>query len=193
LGGERIAQTLFLHDTRARIPFSIIGIFLILGSSVVSVYITRLETEKSTDIASSLDASEIETLVHTAESDMTTALNIAGMKGLKEIGTTPVIYSTLGPADDINCFRLKRIIQEVLNIYLTGYFLYDQYNSGSYVINVILHNDTAIQSPSTITLHPIVMRLERPTLPLIGPQQTVNHTTYLVASVPIDIEIRALT
>jgi len=186
-------QVLFLHDTHARIPFSVIGIFLILGGSIVSVYITRLEMEKSTDIASSLDATEIETLVHAAESDMATALNNAGMKGLKEIGTTPVIRSSLGPADDINCFRLKRIIQGELNLYLTGHFLYDQYSSGSYAINVILYNETAIQSPSKITLRSIVMRLDRPTLPFIGPQPTVIHTTYLVASVPIDIEIQALS
>jgi hypothetical protein len=184
---------LFLGDTRARIPFSVIGIFLILGSSVVSVYITRLEMEKSAAIAGSLDAKEIETLVHAAESDMATALNIAGMKGLKEIGTTPVIRSTLGPADDINCFCLKRMIRDELNVYLTGHFLYNQYSSGSYAINVIMHNETAIQSPGTITLRSIEMRIERLTLPFIGPQQTITHTAYLVASVPVDIEIRALS
>jgi len=181
-----------LRDTHARIPFSVIGIFLILGSSVVSVYITRLEMEKSSEIADSLDATEIGTLVHAAESDMATALNTAGMKGLKELGTTPVIHSTLGPAEDINSFRLKKIIQGELNLYLTDHFLYDKYRSGSYAINVILHNETPIQSPSNITIRFVEMRLDRPTLPFLGPQSTITHPTYLVATIPIDVEICAV-
>jgi hypothetical protein len=193
MGGERIMQHQFFLDTHARIPFSVIGIFLILGSSVVSVYITRLEMQKSDDIARSLDSNEIETMLYTAESDMATALNIAGMKALKEIGKIPVIHSTLGPADEINYIRLKKIIQGELNNYLTGHFLYNTYTNGPYAINVILHNENPIQSPELITMNTTTMRLERPTLPFIGPQPAVTHATYLVASVPIDIEIRDIS
>jgi hypothetical protein len=186
-------QHQFLHNTHARIPFSVIGIFLILGSSIVSVYVTRLEMQQSTNIARSLDVTNIETLLHAAESDIATALNIAGLKGLKEIGKNPVICSSLEPADDINCFRLRRMIQDELNQYLTGHFLYDTYTNGQYAINVILHNETPIPSPALITINTSEMQLERPTLPFIGPQPVVAHPTYMVVSVPIDIEIRAVS
>lgn len=149
--------------------------------------------EKSNDIARSLNSNEIETLLHTAESDMTTALNIAGMKGLKELGKTPIISSSLGPAKEINNLRLQRIIQGELNLYLTGHFLYNTYSNGRYAINVIMHNETPIPSSDVITITPIQMRLERQTLPFIGPPSVVNHVTYWVAAVPIDIEIRDIS
>jgi hypothetical protein len=183
----------FLLNTHARIPFSVIGIFLILGSSIVSVYVARLEMQQSDSIARSLDVTDIETLLHAAESDIATALNIAGMKGLKEIGKNPVICSSLGPAEDVNCFRLKRMMQGELNQYLTGHFLYDTYTNGLYAINVILHNGTPIPSPSMMTINTTEMQLERLTLPFIGPEPEVTHPTYMVVSVPIDIEIRAFS
>jgi len=146
--------------------------------------------QKSNDIARSLDFNEIETLLQSAESDMATALNLAGMQGLKEIGKTPVIQSSLGDADEINRYRLKKVIQEELNLYLTGHYLYNTYTNGRYAVNVILHNETPILSPDLIIINITEMRLERPTLPFIGPPHTINHSTYWTASVPIDIEIR---
>lgn len=156
------------------------------------MYISRLEIQKSNDIARSLDFNEIETLLQNAESDMATALNFAGMKGLKEIGKTPIIQSSLGTADEINCYRLKRIIQGELNLYLTAHYLYNSYTNGRYAINVLLYNETLILSPDLIAINATQMRLERPTLPLIGPRPIINHTTYWVASVPIEVEIRAI-
>ena len=180
----------FLPNTHARIPFSVIGIFLILGSSIVSVYVARLEMQQADSIASSLDMNQVDTLLHAAESDITTALNIAGMKGLRMIGKNPVIVSSLGLAEDINSFRLRRMIRDQLNQYLTGHFLYNTYTDGRYAINVILHNDTPIPQPDLISLHTTEMCLERPTLPFIGPDAAVTHPVYMIASVPIDIEIR---
>jgi len=42
-------------NTDARIPFSVIGIFLLLGSSVTTVYIARLEYQEAVEIVRSLD------------------------------------------------------------------------------------------------------------------------------------------
>ena len=50
----------FLHDDHARIPFSVIGVFLILGSSFTTVYISQLEMQKASEIAGTIDFNEIE-------------------------------------------------------------------------------------------------------------------------------------
>ena len=71
--------TRFLADDWARIPFSVLGVFLILGSSVTTVYVTQLELQKASEITSTIDFNEVEHLIKYAEADMATALNIAGM------------------------------------------------------------------------------------------------------------------
>lgn len=182
----------FLCDEHARIPFSIIGVFIIIGSSLTSVYISRLELEKSKELARSLDVNEIENLLYYFEADLTNALNLAGMNALKEIGKHPVMTSSLDTADRINLFRVKNIIKEELNVYLTGHYLYNMFSNGRYAINVVLQNQTPILSVQNISLESRSMQLQRFSLPLIGPQETKNYTTYWVASVPLTIEIREL-
>ncbi len=182
----------FLSDQRARIPFSVIGVFLLLGSSLTAVYISRLELEKSKEIARSLDVREIEYLLYSFEADLTNALNLAGMKALKEIGKHPVILSSLGASEQINQYRLKAIIKEELNVYLTGHYLYNMFSDGHYAINVLLENETSILSTDNISLQPCIMQLERFSIPSIGPLGTMNYSTYLVVSLPVHIEIRQL-
>ncbi len=181
-----------ISDQHARIPFSLIGVFILLGSSVTAVYISRLELEKSKEIARSLDVNEIEDLLYSFEADLTNALNLAGLKALKEIGKHPVIQSSLGTSGQINQYRLKAIIKEELNIYLTGHFLYNIFSDGQYAINILLENETAILSSKNISVEPLVMRLQRYSIPSIGPLQTQNYSTYLVVSIPLHIEIRQL-
>ncbi|DAC72666.1 MAG TPA: hypothetical protein DSN98_04085 [Thermoplasmata archaeon] len=166
--------------------------FVILGSSVTAVYISRLELQKSHEIASSLDYHEIEQLLYCAEADITNALNIAGMDGFQEIGKKPVIISSIGLAEDINRYRVKEIIKEELNVYLTGHYLYNVFSDGRYAINVVLFNESPIIGAENITLESFAMQLKRPTIPLIGPNETMNHSTYWVASVPLTIDIWSL-
>ncbi len=182
----------FLSDQHARIPFSVIGIFLLLGSSVTSVYISRLELEKSREITSSLEVNAIEDLLYCFESDLSNALNLAGLKAVKEVGKHPVIISSLGTNEQMNLLRMKAIIKEELNVYLTGHFLENMFSNGQYSINIVLQNDTVIRSIENITLEPLVMQLQRYSIPLIGPNQTQNYSTYFVVSVPLRIEIRQL-
>lgn len=186
----------FLKDDRARIPFSVIGIFLILGSSFTTVYVTQLEMQKASEISSTLDFNEIENLLRYAEADLATALNIAGMKGLKEIGKKPVIQpeNSSFSADEINCNRVKDIILDELNIYLTGNYLYDSFNDGRYAINVVIPEDEdyPIASLDNITFSDLEMNMDRFTIPLIGPEAKKSHKTYWVAEVPVNIEIKKL-
>lgn len=176
----------------ARIPFTIIGVFLIIGSSVTTVYLSQLEMQKSQEIARSLDYNEIEQLLYDIETDVTTALTMAGLKGLKEIGKNPVINTTIGLPEEVNRYRVKEIIKAQLNVYLTGHYLDNMFSNGRYAINVVLHNESPIVSAGNITLESLTMQIQRTSLPLIGPNETRNHTTYWVASVPLDFEVRCL-
>jgi hypothetical protein len=156
------------------------------------VYISRLELQKSQEIARSLDFNEIENLLYYVEADLITALNIAGMKGFKEIGKNPIIKPSEGTAEEVNQYRVKEIIKDELNVYLTGHYLYNMFSDGRYAINVVLQNESPILFAENITLESFAMQLKRQTIPFIGPRETVNHSTYWVASVPLTIEIRTL-
>jgi hypothetical protein len=151
-----------------------------------------LELQKSQEIARSLDVNEIENLLYYFEADLTNALNLAGMKALKEIGKHPVITSSLGTGEAVNYYRVKNMIKDELNVYLSGHYLYNMFSNGRYAINVVLRNETPILSIENIRLESCSMQLKRFTIPFIGPRETMNHSTYWVASVPLAIEIRQL-
>lgn len=85
----------FWNNEKARIPFSVIGVFLIIGSSVTATYISNLERDKSIEIASTLDINEIAEVLRFAQADIARSLNYAVMKALKQIGETPVTFSDL--------------------------------------------------------------------------------------------------
>ncbi len=87
-----------VKNTQARIPFSIIGVFLILGSSFTAVYITKLEQDTSHELASTLDITKAEQLLRYVEADIARMINYAGMHALKYVGEHPVTYSTLDNA-----------------------------------------------------------------------------------------------
>lgn len=189
MGGERIVRQSIFFDQHARIPFSIIGIFIILGSSFTTVYISRLELEKSLEISRFLGTKEIQKMLFSFEADVANALNSAGRKALKEIGKNPVIKSSIGNAETVNYNRIKEIIKDELNVYLISRYLDNMFSNGNYVINVVLQSETPITSKEDITLETISMRLERHSLAFIGPSGTRDHLTYLVASVNLSIEI----
>jgi len=191
----------FLKDTRARIPFSVIGIFLILGSSVTTVYVTRLEQQKSMEISSNMDFDRVEHLIRLAEADIATALNIAGMKALKEIGKEPVIIPNTGTGygqttSEVNKNRIREIVKDELNIYLTANYLYDVFNDGLYAINVVIPDDEVypIASRDSISIRHLNMDVYRSfTVPIIGPSDKLdNQPVYLVAGVPVVFEIRKI-
>jgi hypothetical protein len=125
------------------------------------------------------------------QTDVATALNNAGMKALKEIGKNPIIRSSMGTAEEVNSHRIKQIITDELNVYLTSRYFDTLVSGGQYVITVVLQNGNPVRSWEDIDLEPITMQVKRQTLPFIGPSETQNHSTYLVASVPVTIEIQA--
>ena len=186
---------MFLKDDHARIPFSIIGIFLILGSSFTTVYVTKLETEKVEEISNTIDFDEVENLLRYAEADIATALNTAALKGLKMIGETPVTSFSRDKCEEINRNRLKDVIMDELNVYLTGNYLYGSFNDGRYAVDVVIPDGE--EYPVTCIdqigfSKDVVMKMNRFTIPVIGPEGEVKHVTYWVVYVPVKVEVKKL-
>ncbi len=181
----------FFEDERARIPFSVIGVFLVIGSSFTAVYVTELETEKAEEISQTIDFNEIENFLRLAEADMATALNLAGLKGLKKIGEKPVIEPE-DAADEINRNRVKSIIMEDMNVYLGNSYRFDVFNNGRYAINVVIPEgeQLPIVSRDEISFNYADMDLDRAfTINEIGPPNEVTHTTYWIANLPVNVDI----
>jgi hypothetical protein len=194
-------ESIFLTDTHARVPFSLIGVFLLIGSSVTTVYISHLELDSIKGIASTVDYNEFDLLLQAMEADVGTALNIAGMKGLKKIGKAPIISPLQNTgygqtSEEINRNRVKEIIMNELNIYLTGRYLYNAFHNGNYAVNVVIPagKEYPLSTFSDITLQPLNQEFElnRFSLPFIGPETTVTHPLYWLAEVPLTIELRTV-
>jgi len=191
----------FLKDDNARIPFAVIGIFLLLGSSFTTVYVAKLEQDKSFEITSTIDFNGVENLIHFAEADIATAINLAGTKALKSLGEEPVIIPYSGvdfgsTADEVNNNRIKNMVIDELNVYLTSTYLYDSFNDGKYAINVVIPDlvDYPLVSRENIFVDSLDMEIKRGfAIPVIGPSENlVDQLGYYVVSVPINFEINRL-
>ena len=192
-------KTYFISDERARIPFSIIGVFLILGSSFTSVYVTKLETDKTRELASTIGFNEVENLIRLAEADISTALNIAGLKAIKILGEKPIIeafstkYGT--DPDTVSKNLVREYLMDEINVYLKGNYLYDAFNDGKYSTNVLIesNSDNPVDSWDQINFRELSMQLERPMeIPLLSPPKKVTHETYWILNLPLTVEIRQL-
>jgi len=84
-----------LPDTHGRVPFAVLGVFLVVGSAVTSGIITGLEKERSAEIPLSLATTALEYAIKNVEADMSRLLAYSGLQALKKVGETPVISSTL--------------------------------------------------------------------------------------------------
>lgn len=156
----------FINDKRGRIPFAVLGVFLIIGSAVTSGVITGLEQSRSEELSASLSSSNEKYLMYAAEADLSTALNEAGMKGLKKIGKNPVIETeeevsdlaenlignNRAPEDDadsdddgdieggetiqFNKNWARYMTMHWLNDYIKCNYLYDTFHMDGYALNV---------------------------------------------------------
>lgn len=187
----------FWKNSDARIPFAILGIFLLLGSSWTTVYYLNLKTKNAYEISQLIDTNELELLLHYAEADISTALNMAGVKALKNIGENPVIISKDPSinADEINRNRLKQIILDELNVYLTSNYLYNQFNNGQYAVNIIIDENKFFPLlPRDISLETIKMTVTRPfQIPFISPDENKVYPVYWKITLPLNIEIVKLS
>ncbi|MBZ0177526.1 MAG: hypothetical protein K8F55_19810, partial [Candidatus Methanoperedens nitroreducens] len=81
----------FLRDDSARVPFVVIGIFLVILSTIISLNLTRMDIKMAKTMSSNIEISAPDQALAYAKADLKRALNYAGMEALKKLGETPVI------------------------------------------------------------------------------------------------------
>jgi hypothetical protein len=81
----------FLRDTRAYIPFAVIGIFIVLISIAASFYLTKMDYEIAETIYDTSYDNMEKTAVDLASADLARCLNYGGMEALKWQGEHPII------------------------------------------------------------------------------------------------------
>jgi len=84
-----------MADARGRIPFALLGVFLVIGSAIVSGIITTLEKERTKNISYMLKQDSVTYLIRYAETDMARILSYSFLKAFQKVGELPVIYSNL--------------------------------------------------------------------------------------------------
>ncbi len=119
----------FWKNESARVPFAVIGVFLILISTVISINLMRQDVRMAKTMSSSLEVTSGDEAMQYARADIARAMNYAGMEALKQIGETPVIkpdnnseyYN--GSADEFNRNRARAIIRDTLNQYIESNYI----------------------------------------------------------------------
>ena len=154
-------------DEDARVPFAVIGVLLLIVSTIVTVYLASMESISVSQGISDDRERDFSRALTLAVSDLGTALNYAGLAAEAEVGKSPVVNvsndSSWGrgtvSADDE---RIKYIAWRELSKYLeanyNGSFTY-----GDYEVSAILTGDYRSLTiiPDNMTLsrkfnHPVV-------------------------------------
>lgn len=143
----------FITDDWARIPFSIIGVFLLIGSSFTTIYISQLEESKAEEISWTIETNEVENLIHYVEADLARILNYVACVSLDEIGRTPVVtpkpdtplYKKAIPAGnpeitatDINLNRVRYESYDAMKKMVEDNFQNNRYIQGDYSVTVTM-------------------------------------------------------
>ena len=187
-----------IHDTSARIPFSILGIFILLSSSLTTVYISDFDIQNTDQYIPTLQESDIEQLLYSADADIASMMNTVGVKSLQSIGKSPVMESSnsLQTGQEINKLRFKKSMISMLNQLLILNFRNNNFNNGRYALNVVIHQSQTypIEDLDDVTITAINMTVNRPIhIPLIGPDQTETCETYWKIEIPFQFEIHSLS
>ncbi len=188
----------FLSNDHARIPFSVIGVFLIIGSSFTTIYVTQLEQENSLEISSTLDFNQVDYLIRYVEADLARSLNYAGCKAFQKIGKNPVIeciedteyyFDSNNNSNinyiDVNLNAARHMTMSSLNNYIKTNFMNNRYTVDGYTINVV----EKIVDWKDIDVRIIEMNLERSlNRPVDAPRST--YKVYPVMSTTLFLEVK---
>ncbi|RLF41440.1 MAG: hypothetical protein DRN12_03285, partial [Thermoplasmata archaeon] len=177
-----------LYDNKARIPFVILGLFLLLGSSCTTTIIIALKMNRVSDISSTGFSDEIKDMIKHMESDIASNIVISGLKAAEDIGENPVIIpaDSSKTADEVNIERLKNRIIEDLNHYISNNYMDNHFTSEHYTINIL--EDKNLED--RISFKTLNMKTRRPiSIPFISPNIDEKHPVYWYISIPFTIEI----
>ncbi len=192
----------FICSLDARIPFAVIGVLLLLVSSFTSAVVMSLERNSlelpSSDV--SIDSEKITFLLSNFENMVSQTINSAGMKAMDEVGNNPVI-ELVNPEVNTAGFGLtnaevnrNRIVQEILekvNLFVLASCQNESFRADDYALNVAVDKDLGVPltDRGMIEIEEITMELNRPTIPILGPDSKKEFPVYWKASLPLSISI----
>ncbi len=79
-----------LDDEDARVPFAVVGVLLVIVSTIIAVYLVSMESVGVTQGISDDRERDLSRALTLAVSDLGTALNYAGLAAEAEVGESPV-------------------------------------------------------------------------------------------------------
>ena len=92
----------FIRNTDAYIPYSVIGIFIVLAATFTSVYLLKMDSEVAETIYTTEKSDPRQTAIDLAASDLARCLNYAGMEALEWHGENPVIIPENSPVERVS-------------------------------------------------------------------------------------------
>ena len=186
----------FYKDESARVPFAVIGIFLIMISLIASINLNRLDASMAKTMSAGIEVTAPDTALAFARADVARAINYAGMDALKQLGETPVIMpdntSVYGEnRDEFNKNWSKAMIVHTLDQYIESNFMYDAFEYNGFAVNIERKGTW-----ENITLRQLTMKLNRtlnpPVLSPGGGRFEKGYETYWVVSVPLRFRLKDL-
>ncbi|MFZ3382802.1 MAG: hypothetical protein WA144_02635, partial [Candidatus Methanoperedens sp.] len=179
-----------------RVPFAVIGIFLVILSTLVSLNLTRMDIKMAKTMSSNVEISAPDQALSYAKADLARALNYAGMESLKKLGETPVIKpdntseyynDTNGDPYKFNMNWACAMTNQTFGEYLGSNYKYDTFTYSGYSVNV-----EPPDSWETITMTPIRMKLNRTIRPPLFEPGENGYETYWKVSIPVKIHLNDL-
>jgi len=184
----------FFANDSARVPFAVIGIFLVILSTIVSLNLARMDIKMAKTMSSGTEISAPDQALSYAQADLARALNYAAMEALKKLGETPVIKpdntsdyynGTGGDAYRFNANWARAMTLNTFDIYMETNYKNDTFVYGGYSVNV-----DPPESWDSITFTPIKMKLNRTIRPpLMEPGKDTGYETYWKISMPVRIHL----
>ncbi|NJD76285.1 MAG: hypothetical protein FIB08_04210 [Candidatus Methanoperedens sp.] len=190
----------FLKNDTARVPFAVIGVFLIIVSLIVSMNLTRLDIKMAKTMSTGIEVTAPDTALQYAKADLARAVNYAGMDALKTLGETPVIKpdntseyyrGTYGDPYLFSLNRAKAMTNNTLNYYIQSNYEYDTFTYRGFSVNA-----DPPGSWEKITIRPVKMKLNRTITPPVlapgGGRFEKGYQTYWVISAPLNLHLKDL-
>jgi hypothetical protein len=169
-----------LKDDNARIPFAVLGVMMIIISTLTAAFLLHMESSGVSNAIADEREGELNDALACAGADIDNALNVACIYAEEEVGENPVINSSGDRSpDEANIMRLKSMAYRNLSRYLSANYG-DGFVYGDYVVGASLDGE--------IVLEPLTMNMTRTVFhPAL--QCKDKYAAYYVASVPIKLRV----
>lgn len=192
----------FFSSIDARVPFAVVGIFLLIVSSFTSAVVMSLERNTLESLASdiSVDSESVNLLLKSFDLQLSQVIDTAGMKAMAEVGSSPVIemvnpeVNTLDlglTCKEINKNRILQTILEEVNLFVDSFCQNECFRRGDFAVNVIVDEQSkvALTNRNQLNIETIKMMLHRPCIPILGPDPKKEFPIYWRVSVPLNISV----